>query len=216
MNWPTVQCLTLDGFRVDHLAQIDALCDAGATWIQLRVKDSTESAIESLVKEAVLKCRHHGARFILNDHVNIAQRTGVDGVHLGKLDMPWEEARRVLGENVILGGTVNSVEDARKASRCGVLDYVGVGPYRFTTTKKNLAKVLSAEQWRDIVKELGSLPSYAIGGVAPSDAGRIRQWGLTGIAVSSGLHSGEEVGGNYKDYEVAWDGAGRPMEGSIL
>lgn len=199
-----IQCLTQDGIGLSHAAQVLALCTAGAKWVQLRCKGATDSEVEKVARACLPLCRSHGARLIINDRIELARRIGADGVHLGKLDMPWAEARALVGDDFIIGGTVNSVADAEVAVASGALDYVGVGPYRYTTTKQKLASVLSLDQWQEIVSVLGPLPSYGIGGIQVGDLAHLRSLGLSGIAVCSGLFLNHEVSRNYQHYLGAW------------
>src|SRR5258708_36365443 len=129
------------------------------------MKEATRDAWLKTAGEVVAICRAHGAVCIVNDDVEIALASGAHGVHLGKLDLDWHEARRRLGPEKILGGTVNDAGDVARANTAGCLDYVGVGPWRFTANKKNLAPVLGAEGVRALVPSLGDLPAWALGGI---------------------------------------------------
>jgi thiamine-phosphate pyrophosphorylase len=198
-------CLTLDGTGVPHAEQARILCAAGARWIQLRMKGADRASWISEATAAAGICRAHGAVFIVNDSVEVALESGADGVHLGKLDAEWPHARRALGADRLVGGTVNNAEDARRAAASGCLDYVGVGPHRFTATKKNLATVLGADGIRALVGLLGTLPAWAIGGVEISDLPLLRGTGVAGVAVSSGLSRGASVNDNVGRYLAAWE-----------
>lgn len=206
MKYPALQCLTLDGHALSHVAQLRALCRAGAEWVQLRMKLATDREVGEVAAAVLPICREAGCRLIINDRVSVAIDVGADGVHLGKRDMSWAEARAVLGPEMILGGTVNSLEDADRAIQSGVLDYVGVGPFRFTQTKANLAPVLSDAQWRAILQRLGALPAYAIGGIEVEDFARIHRLGVRGCALASALYRDDAVERNFKEFTAAWRG----------
>ena len=139
-------------------------------------------------------CDEYHATFILDDHVEWVGLTGADGVHLGKNDMPVDEARKMLGRNRIIGGTANTFEDVERLSRQGA-DYIGCGPFRFTTTKKNLSPVLGLEGYRSITAQMKAhdiqLPIVAIGGILHQDIPAIMQTGVTGIAVSGAVLNAE-------------------------
>lgn len=161
--------------------------EGGCRWIQLRMKDASPEEVE---QEALLiqsLCRQHGATFIIDDHVELVKKLHADGVHLGKKDMPVAEARRILGKDFIIGGTANTFEDVKMHYEAGA-DYIGCGPFRFTTTKKNLSSVLGLEGYRSIVrrmKEAGiHLPVVAIGGITFEDIPAIMETGVTGVALS--------------------------------
>lgn len=164
--------------------------EGGCRWIQLRMKEPTEEEVEKEAIRVQDLCRQYGATFIIDDHVALAKKLHADGVHLGKKDMPIAEARKLLGKDFIIGGTANTFEDVQMHYAAGA-DYIGCGPFRFTTTKKNLSPVLGLEGYRNIVsrmKEAGiNLPIVAIGGIAFEDIPAIMQTGVSGIALSGSI-----------------------------
>ncbi|WP_431214292.1 thiamine phosphate synthase [Puia sp. P3] len=127
--------------------------------------------------------------------MEVASEVKAHGVHLGKQDMPVGAARKILGEDVIIGGTANTIEDIREHRRQGA-DYIGLGPYRYTTTKKNLSPILGLDGYRRIMRELRqeqlSIPVVAIGGIEMKDVGQLFDAGLHGVAFSGMLvHAGD-------------------------
>lgn len=164
--------------------------EGGCRWIQLRMKEATEEEVEKEAIRVQDLCRQYGATFIIDDHVALAKKLHADGVHLGKKDMPIAEARKLLGKDFIIGGTANTFEDVQMHYAADA-DYIGCGPFRFTTTKKNLSPVLGLEGYRNIVsrmKEAGiNLPIVAIGGIAFEDIPAIMQTGVSGIALSGSI-----------------------------
>ncbi|HEY0944287.1 MAG TPA: thiamine phosphate synthase [Opitutaceae bacterium] len=199
-----IMCLTQDGLPLDHVEQTRRLCAAGARWIQLRMKGAAADAWLATAREVVAVCRAHGALCIVNDSVEVALASDADGVHLGKYDRDWHEARRHLGSRRILGGTVNNLHDAARAVASCCLDYVGVGPLRFTTTKKNLAPVLGIDGVRELIAALGHLPAWAIGGVRPGDLPGVQAADAAGVAVSSSLFADGDIGRHFQSYLAAW------------
>ncbi|MDQ8194868.1 thiamine phosphate synthase [Coraliomargarita sp. SDUM461004] len=197
MNWPKYMCLTIDGIERSHTEQVQALCAAGVDWVQLRSKELSDAQLEPIAFECMIRCREIGSTFILNDRLDLALKLGADGVHLGKLDTPWADARARAGADFLIGGTVNSVADAEMVVAAGVLDYVGVGPFKFTHTKKNLAPVLTPADWLAILAVLGELPSYAIGGIEPTDIKELLALGVTGAAICSVLYRQPNVSDTY-------------------
>ena len=167
----------------------------GCKWVQLRMKDAPEEEVLACAKEALPLCRQHGAKFILDDHVELVETAGADGVHLGKNDMPVDEARKILGPDKIIGGTANTIDDIIRLHRQGA-DYIGCGPFRFTTTKKKLSPVLGLEGYRDIVLKMREngidLPIVAIGGITVDDIPAIMGTGVTGIALSGAILNAED------------------------
>ncbi len=199
-----VMCLTQDGLLLSHEEQARRLCEAGARWIQLRMKQAARDVWARTARGVVAICHAHGAVCIINDDVTIARSSHADGVHLGKFDLDWHEARRRLGPNKILGGTVNNADDAKRAVDADCLDYVGIGPWRFTETKTNLAPVLGANGVRKLVAQLDGLPAWAIGGIEATDLPAVRATGVTGAAVSSALFRNGSIGEDFRKLVAAW------------
>lgn len=158
------------------------------------MKDATDDEVRPIAHEIRKLCTEYDAKFILDDRVNMVIETGADGVHLGKNDMPVDEARRVLGTHYIIGGTANTFDDIQRLAHQGA-DYIGCGPFRFTTTKKNLSPILGLEGYQRIVKQMHdaniNLPIVAIGGIKAEDIPAIMQTGVTGIAVSGAVLDAE-------------------------
>ena len=169
--------------------------EGGCRWIQLRMKDADEAEIERVARLILPECRRRGAVFVIDDHVELALRVGADGVHLGKNDMPVDEARRLAGDGFIIGGTANTFEDVQRLAAQGA-NYIGCGPFRFTTTKKNLAPMLGLEGYKRILsqmKECGiGLPLVAIGGITSDDIPQLMAAGVSGIALSGSVLRAEQ------------------------
>ena len=164
--------------------------EGGCRWIQLRMKDASADELESTARRILPLCRSCGAVFIVDDNLDVALRTGADGVHLGKNDMQVDEARRLAGDGFIIGGTANTFDDVCRLVSQGA-DYIGCGPFRFTSTKKNLSPVLGLEGYRDIVARMRrggiGIPLVAIGGIACGDIAEILGTGVSGIALSGSV-----------------------------
>ena len=165
-------------------------CRGGVRWVQLRVKNlpATEWKQRALDVQAV--CRHHGATFILNDNPALALEIGADGVHLGKQDMPPAEARALLGPGFIIGGTANTFADIKRLVAAGV-EYIGLGPFRFTTTKEKLSPILGLAGYADVLAQCQAAgfatPIVGIGGVVLADVAALLATGLHGVAVSGAI-----------------------------
>jgi thiamine-phosphate pyrophosphorylase len=173
-----------------YLDSIRLALEGGIKWVQLRMKDATEDEIISVGTEVRKLCDQYGATFIIDDHVELVHKLKADGVHLGKNDMPIAEARNILGKDIIIGGTANTFEDIA-AHYQATANYIGCGPFRFTTTKKGLSPTLGLEGYRSImtkVKEAGiDIPVVAIGGITAEDIPDIMQTGISGIALSGAI-----------------------------
>mgnify|MGYP002678079586 FL=1 len=189
-----IQFITHSNNRYGYVDGARLALEGGCRWVQLRMKEATETEFMVAAAEIGRLCKEHGATFVLDDHVEWVEKTGADGVHLGKNDMPIDEARKILGNDKIIGGTANTFEDVERLYRQGA-NYIGCGPFRFTTTKKNLSPVLGLEGYQHIVDQMKShginLPIVAIGGILESDIKAILATGVSGIAVSGGILNAE-------------------------
>lgn len=187
----------MDAFRLQFITHPSADRDVvegarlalkgGCRWIQLRHKDASQDTLISEGMEIESLCREYNAVFIIDDHVELVGRLNADGVHLGQKDMPVSEARRILGPGKIIGATANTYEQFEKAAKDGA-DYAGIGPFRFTTTKKNLSPVLGIDGFHRIIEQKRAtgirIPIVAIGGITPDDIPAIMATGVDGIAAS--------------------------------
>lgn len=162
--------------------------DNGIKWVQVRWKNAPENELINLCEISKQICSEYQAVCIINDHVQIAKEIDADGVHLGLNDSTIEEARLILGENKIIGGTANTLSDViqRIKESC---DYIGLGPLRFTTTKEKLSPVLGFEGYQAIIDGLREnsidIPKiFAIGSVTLEDILPLQEIGIYGVAVS--------------------------------
>ena len=182
-----LQFLTHSTSRFTDIEEIKMALDGGCRWIQLRMKNATDDEMAAVGREAVRLCHDRGATLILDDPVALSKAIGAGGVHLGRNDMPVDEARALLGGKAIIGATVNTVDDLLRAAAAGA-DYVGCGPFRFTTTKAHLAPVLGIEGYRRLVAARTAnglaVPLIAIGGITLSDIPAIMATGVDGVALS--------------------------------
>lgn len=173
-----------------HLASIEKVLLAGGKWIQLRVKNQTEAQILSLARAAASLCKAYDAKLIVNDYPQIALEADAHGVHLGLDDMPIAEARTIVGPDMIIGGTANTFPHIQQRVNEGA-DYIGLGPFRFTTTKQNLSPVIGLQGYIDLMEQVRKagiqLPFIAIGGIELADIPLLMQTGIHGIAVSGAL-----------------------------
>lgn len=184
---PELQFITHYTEQYTYAESARMALEGGCRWIQLRMKNASREEWLQTGAEVEALCRRYGATFIIDDHVDMVKILNADGVHLGKNDMPIDEARRILGPGHIIGGTANTIEDVEMHARRGA-DYIGCGPYRFTTTKERLAPVLGTEGYRKIMAGMKSrglrLPVVAIGGITRNDIPQLLQTGIDGIALS--------------------------------
>lgn len=173
-------------------------CMGGVDWIQLRMKNVSyqDYRAEALKVQAI--CKKYGATLIINDNAALALDIKADGVHIGKEDViTAEEEAALLAGGYIIGCTTNTIDDILHL--CGKpIDYVGLGPFRFTTTKENLSPILGIDGYRKILNELKDLdtthpPVIGIGGVAEQDIDDLLGTGLHGIAVSGAITNAADI-----------------------
>ena len=176
--------------QYSYLDSIRLALEGGCRWVQLRMKDASIHDFLRIGKEVRRLCDSYQATFILDDHVELVREIGADGVHLGKKDMPVAEARKTLGNDCIIGGTANTFDDVKMHYEASA-NYIGCGPFRFTTTKQGLAPVLGLEGYRSIIAQMSAegidLPVVAIGGITAEDIPAIMQTGVSGIALSGAV-----------------------------
>ncbi|MND36376.1 Thiamine-phosphate synthase [compost metagenome] len=175
-------------------AQAEDACRSGIKWIQLRLKNTPFPEWKQVALDIQAVCKKYGATFIVNDHVHLAKEINADGVHLGKEDMPPAEAREILGDAFIIGSTANTIEDIEQLT-VALPDYIGLGPYRFTSTKEKLSPILGLNGYQTILKRCEErkihIPVIAIGGLQPEDLPDLMKTGVWGIAVSGTITHAE-------------------------
>ena len=200
MNNYRLQFITHCTERYSYVDSARIALEGGCRWIQLRMKDADESLMEETALIVQKMCRDYGATFIIDDNVHLVKKIKANGVHLGKNDMPIIEAREILGDDFIIGGTVNCFEDILNSCQlsvisyqpnANVLNYFGCGPFRFTSTKKNLAPILGLEGYENIISNMKrnniDIPLVAIGGITKDDISDILKTGVDGIALSGSI-----------------------------
>ena len=169
-------------------------CQGGVRWVQLRVKNQPYATWKQLALETQAVCRRYGATLLINDNPRLAQEIGADGVHVGAADMPPAEARAMLGAKFIIGGTANTFADVQRLAAAGV-DYIGLGPFRFTSTKEKLSPILGLAGYAEILQQCRAagltVPIIGIGGIALADVAPLLATALHGIAVSGSIGQAE-------------------------
>lgn len=172
------------------IQQVKEALEAGITFLQLREKHLSE---KEFLREAVEIKRltdQYQIPFVINDNIEIAQKAGADGVHVGQDDMPVEEVRKILGEDKIIGVSAHNVEEAVRAEQGGA-DYLGVGAVHTTATKENTSAV-SMEEMKKICQTV-SIPVVAIGGIKKNNMNVLSGTGVDGIAVVSAIFAAKNI-----------------------
>lgn len=180
--------------------QVKEALDGGATCIQLREKQLDE---ENFLKEAIeiqKLCKEYHVPFIVNDNVDIAKTMHADGIHVGQSDMEALDVRKALGNDVILGVSAQTVEQAKKAEAHGA-DYLGVGAV-FPTGSKDDAEDVSYETLKAICEAV-SIPVIAIGGITQDNVKELAGSGIVGIAVISAIFAQQHIAQATKDLKQA-------------
>ena len=186
--------LTQDLTQFTHQELAEIACKSGIQWLQLRVKNQNFDTYLQIAKDVKNICKYFNTTLIINDDVALCKAVNADGVHLGKNDMPIAKAREILGNKVIIGATANTLEDCIQHQNNGA-NYIGLGPYKFTSTKENLSSILGLQSYKQIVnasKGVIKIPIIAIGGIKVEDVQPILQTGIYGIAVSSAINLSTE------------------------
>jgi len=183
----------------------DQACKGGVDWIQLRLKNISYDDYRATALEVQAICKKYNATFIINDNVKLALDVNADGVHVGKEDpLPPDDVEEMLKGNYIIGCTANSIEDFIHLSGKPV-DYIGLGPFRFTNTKQNLSPVLGIEGYQRIFSEIKERamevpPVIGIGGITEKDVMALLATGLHGIAVSGSITHAVNVTETAKEF----------------
>jgi thiamine-phosphate pyrophosphorylase len=196
--------ITLDHPTISHADQAIRAYKAGCKWVQLRMKETPTELIEQEIKKILPVANAHHAILLINDNAELTLKTGAHGVHLGKNDMSPSDARKILGHKYIIGGTANTLNDIISLIDAGV-DYVGLGPFRFTTTKKKLSPTLGRDGYDQILSGLKfrrlNIPVIAIGGILENDIESLKQTGIHGIAVAGAVVAGNAIETNIQNYQ---------------
>ncbi len=179
-------------------ALAEQACMGGVDWVQLRLKDVSYDEYFRVGKEVQAVCKKYDATFIINDDIKLALDLDADGVHVGKEDpLPQNYIDEMLGKGGIIGCTANTIADFEHLQGKPV-SYIGLGPYRFTETKKKLSPVLGFDGYRKLFAQLRTRqitppPVVGIGGITVDDVSVLMTTGLHGIAVSGAISGAPDV-----------------------
>lgn len=190
-----IQFITHESDELTYENQLKIAIENNLPWVQLRAKNLSKSEVLGIAFNLVKICKARDIKLIINDYADIARKVDADGVHLGKEDMSPLEARKLLGEEKIIGGTANTFEDILKLYNQGV-DYIGLGPLRFTSTKIKLSPVIGFSGYKTILEKCKhqqiKIPIIAIGGITMEDIPHLSKTGVHGIATSSMILNAED------------------------
>lgn len=170
--------------------QVEAALKGGVTCVQLREKEMDETAFLQEAKDICALCHRYGVPFIVNDNVDVAIACQADGIHVGQEDMAAGEVRRRVGDAMLLGVSVHTVEEARRAVRDGA-DYLGLGAVFPTSTKTDVDQMTN-ETLRAICDAV-DVPVVAIGGINRGNLLKLSGSGVDGVALVSAIFSAEDI-----------------------
>ena len=171
--------------RLSHVELAELAIAGGADTIQFRQKGGATREMIRIAEQMRALCKKAGVTFVVNDRVDVAIASDADGVHLGQDDFPIPLARKLLGEEAVIGGSASSMEEARKCLSEGA-DYIGFGPVYPTTSKEDAGPVGGLDLLKQIVEAL-PLPIVAIGGIGTENISSVMKTGAHGIAVISAV-----------------------------
>lgn len=191
-----LQYITNTDCNVPVVDQINAVIDGGCRWVQIRMKEASDDEIRKVVEAVKPRCIEMECFLLLDDRVELAKELNVGGVHLGKEDMPCSKARMILGPGAVIGVTANTFADIEAVRNLDV-DYIGMGPFAMTSTKKNLAPMLGLDGIRilcnDMERAMINIPRVAVGGITLEDVENLLHAGVNGIAVSGAIAFARDI-----------------------
>lgn len=185
-----LQFITNPNDRYTVPEQVQMVLEGGCHWIQLRLKEATDAEFREIANEVIPLCKEYDAFLVFDDRVELAMEMHVHGVHLGPDDMPPMQAREMMGPHAIIGVTAHTADQILRFQGMDV-DYVGLGPFSHTETKKVLAPTLGLEGYANILHAIRTagmdINVVAIGGVTVDDVKPLLLTGVNGIAMSGAI-----------------------------
>lgn len=170
--------------------QVESALKGGATCLQLREKELDDAAFLKEAQELSSLCKKYDVPFFINDNVEVALQCKADGIHVGQEDMTAAEVRQKVGDSMMIGVSVHSVEEALEAVKNGA-DCLGVGAMFSTSTKTDVS-VLRKEVLRDICAAV-DVPVVAIGGISKENMLELSGTGVDGVALVSAIFGAEDI-----------------------
>lgn len=174
--------------KISHAEQIKKFIEGGATFIQLREKYAAPDEFYKSAEEAINLARKHDVKILINDRVDIARALKADGVHLGQDDLPPAQARKILGEQAIIGFSTHNLEQVREAVNLPI-DYLAIGPVFTTLTKENPDPTIGIETVKQVREIVGDFPLVAIGGINLQNFQEVLKAGANSVALIGDLLS---------------------------
>ncbi|MGB7070140.1 MAG: thiamine phosphate synthase [Pyrinomonadaceae bacterium] len=183
---------------ISHKAQVELLAAVGAELIQIREKNASPKEFFDDAAEALQAARARGIKLIINDRIDIALALKAHGVHLGQDDVPPIVARRILGDDAIIGYSTHSAEQALEALRLPI-DYIAIGPIFTTATKKDPDRTIGIAGLQQVRANIGDFPLVGIGGIDSANIRSVFEGGADSAAIISGLISDpDDIGDRFR------------------
>lgn len=170
--------------------QVEAALKGGVTCVQLREKELSDEDFLAEAIEIAALCKRYGVPFFINDNVEVAVKSHADGIHVGQEDMAAAKVRERVGDDMMIGVSAHTVEEALEAVKAGA-DCLGVGAMFSTSTKAD-AEVLPKDVLRDICNAV-DIPVVAIGGISKHNIGKLAGTGVDGVALVSAIFSSDDI-----------------------
>ena len=170
--------------------QVEAALKGGVTCVQLREKELSDEDFLAEAIEIAALCKRYGVPFFINDNVEVAVKSHADGIHVGQEDMAAAKVRERVGDDMMIGVSAHTVEEALEAVKAGA-DCLGVGAMFSTSTKAD-AEVLPKDVLRDICNAV-DIPVVAIGGISKHNIGKLAGTGVDGVALVSAIFSADDI-----------------------
>lgn len=188
----------------DLVTEVKNAVQGGVTLVQLREKECSSRDFFNLASTLKKELDQLGVPLIINDRLDIALAVDAAGLHIGQQDLPIEIARTLLGQDKIIGLSVNTLEQAQEGVAKGA-DYLGIGPVYFTATKKDIDTPTGAPMLKEFCNQI-NIPMVAIGGINLDNVAEIKQSGIDGVAVVSAILGVENVQQAAKELKEKWQG----------
>jgi len=169
---------------LSHAQQVAEFAKRGMTLVQLREKHLSPNEFYDEARQALSVARYHGLKIIINDRVDIALALNADGVHLGQDDLPVEAARKLLGNDVIIGFSTHNLSQAKQALQLPI-DYLAVGPVFSTNTQESADPTVGLGGVSEIRQALPEIPLVAIGGINAANRDAVRGAGADSVSLVS-------------------------------
>ena len=195
--------ITHDIAHLSHIEQAQQACEAGAKWIQYRCLSKSDEELLQDINAIAEICDDWGTTLIVTDHVHLNGKADIQGFHIENMDANFIALRKLVGNDITLGGSANTIENLIRIAQEGA-DYVGYGPFAETEAKPNNYALLGAEGYQQVIKELKAMsihiPVLAVGGIKTYDVEALMQTGIYGIAVSGAINFADDFIEAYQDF----------------